>query len=200
MGVGTAHIARPLERLPMGEKWLPAVLMIQVLACVFGFQTMFSLVQPLVMATGRTQLLFKRDLQAFLARIPLLVIGLYFGGLPGVVYARAISGTATFFMQTTMVTQVTGLTFLQQARAHYRALAASAVMAIVVVPIALAMPASFLPLDSLLEISVLLLIGGGAYVGATLAFWLMMGRPEGPEAEVLRILDKVRSFLRRAPA
>ncbi|MDQ7250229.1 lipopolysaccharide biosynthesis protein [Dongia sedimenti] len=200
LGVGTALIADPLVRLTMGEKWLPTVLMIQVLACVFGFQSMFSLVQPLVMATGRTQLLFKRDLQAFAARIPLLVIGLYFGGLPGVVYARAVSGTATFFMQTSMVTQVTGLTFMEQARAHFRALAASVVMAAAVVPITMAMPDSFRPLDNALEIAALVLIGGAAYIAATLVLWMMMRRPEGPEAEILRIIDKVRNFLRRAPA
>src|SRR5690606_5827125 len=69
-GIGVAVIAEPLILLLMGEKWAPAIFIVQALASVFAFQTLGSLVQPLGMATGVTKLLFIRDSQMLVVRMP----------------------------------------------------------------------------------------------------------------------------------
>jgi O-antigen/teichoic acid export membrane protein len=195
-GVGMALIADPLVRLAMGEKWLPAVVVIRVLAAVFAFQTFGSLAQPLAMATGRTQLLFKRDLQAFLYRVPLVIVGLYFGGFDGVLYARAVMGTTVLLFNTNVVTKVTGLSFWQQIRPNTRALASVLLMAAVLVPLN-----DFLGKASgnwaiALNLGVLIVAGVVAYGVATFILWRVMGRPEGPETEVVQVASKVwRSFV-----
>ena len=191
-----ALIADPLVRLAMGEKWLPAVVVIRVLAAVFAFQTFGSLAQPLAMATGRTQLLFKRDLQAFLYRVPLVIVGLYFGGFDGVLYARAVMGTTVLLFNTNVVTKVTGLSFWQQIRPNTRALASVLLMAAVLVPLN-----DFLGKASgnwaiALNLGVLIVAGVVAYGVATFILWRVMGRPEGPETEVVQVASKVwRSFV-----
>ena len=121
-------------RLAMGETWLPVVFVIRILAAVFAIQSLGSLAQPLAMAAGRTQLLFKRDLQAFLYRVPLVIIGLYFGGFDGVLYARAIMGTTGLLFNTNVVTQVTGLSLWQQIKPNIRAVASVLLMAAVLAP------------------------------------------------------------------
>ena len=78
-----AQVADPLVRLVMGEKWVPAVTVIQALATIFAIQTLGTLVQPLAMAQGATQLLFKRDLQTLCLRIPIIAAAMATGGLPG---------------------------------------------------------------------------------------------------------------------
>jgi lipopolysaccharide exporter len=190
-GVGMALIADPLVRLAMGEKWLPAVSVIRILAAVFAFQTFGSLAQPLAMAAGRTQLLFKRDLQAFLCRVPLVIAGLYLGGLTGVLYARAIMGTTGLLFNTSVVTKVTGLSLWQQLRPNMRAVGSVLLMAAVLAPIDAFSDKGSGQWTIALNLGVLIAAGAAVYGVATYIFWRIMGRPEGPETEVMQIVSKI---------
>jgi lipopolysaccharide exporter len=190
-GVGMALIADPLVRLTMGEKWLPVVFVIRILAAVFAFQTFGSLAQPLAMAAGRTQLLFRRDLQAFLYRVPLVIVGLYFGGFAGVLYARAVMGTTGLLFNTNVVTKVTGLSLWQQIRPNMRAVASVLLMVAVLVPID-ALSVKTADHWAIAEnLAVLIVVGALVYGFATFAIWRMAGRPEGPESEIAQVMSKV---------
>jgi lipopolysaccharide exporter len=195
-GVGMALIADPLVRLTMGEKWLPAVVAIRILAAVFAFQSLGSLAQPLAMAAGRTQLLFKRDLQAFLYRVPLVIVGLYFGGFAGVLYARAVVGTTGLLFNTNVVTKVTGLSLWQQLRPNIRAVASVLLMAAVLAPIDAFSDKGSGHWTIALNLGVLITAGAVVYGVATFILWRVMGRPQGPETEVIQVVSKVwRSFV-----
>jgi lipopolysaccharide exporter len=195
-GVGMALIADPLVRLTMGEKWLPAVFVIRILAAVFAFQTFGSLAQPLAMAAGRTKLLFKRDLQAFLYRVPLVIVGLYFGGFAGVLYARAVMGTTGLLFNTNVVTKVTGLSLWQQIRPNIRAVASVLLMAAVVAPMDGLWDKGSGQWTLVLNLGCLIAAGAVVYSVATFILWRVMGRPEGAETEVMQVVSKVwRSFV-----
>ena len=73
-GVGVAVIADPLVRLALGEKWVPAIFIIQALSSVFAVNTLGSLVQPLGMSKGETKILFLRDTQMLLVRVPIIIV------------------------------------------------------------------------------------------------------------------------------
>jgi O-antigen/teichoic acid export membrane protein len=195
-GVGMALIADPLVRLAMGETWLPAVFVIRILAAVFAFQSLGSLAQPLAMAAGRTQLLFKRDLQGFLYRVPLVIAGLYFGGFAGVLYARVVSGTMGLLFNANVVTKVTGLSLWQQLRPNMRALASVSLMAAVLAPLDAFSDKASSHWTIALNLGVLIVAGAVVYSAATLILWRVMGRPEGPETELVHVAAKVwRSFV-----
>jgi PST family polysaccharide transporter len=195
-GVGMALIADPLVRLAMGEKWLPAVVAIRILAAVFAFQSLGTLAQPLAMAAGRTQLLFKRDLQAFLYRVPLVIVGLYFGGFAGVLYARAVVGTTGLLFNTNVVTKVTGLSLWQQLRPNIRAVASVLLMAAVLAPMDAFSDKGSGHWTIVLNLGVLIATGAAVYGVATFILWRVMGRPQGPETEVMQVVSKVwRSFV-----
>jgi lipopolysaccharide exporter len=195
-GVGMALIADPLVRLAMGERWLPAALVIRILAAVFAFQSFGSLAQPLAMAAGRTQLLFMRDLQAFLYRVPLVFVGLYFGGFAGILYARVVTGTAGLLFNTNVVTKVTGLSLWQQIRPNMRAVASVLLMVAVVAPIDAFSDKGSGHWVTALNLSVLIVVGAVVYGVATFILWRVMGRPEGPETELVQVASKVwRSFV-----
>ena len=195
-GVGMALIADPLVRLTMGERWLPAVFVIRILAAAFAVQSLSSLAQPLAMAAGRTQLLFKRDLQGFLYRVPLVIVGLYFGGFAGVLYARLVTGTTVLLFNTSVVTKVTGLSLWQQTQPNMRAIASVSLMAAVLVPLdAFSEKASGYWMIAL-NLGVLIVAGAAIYGVATFILWRVMGRPEGPETEIVQVASKVwRSFV-----
>jgi lipopolysaccharide exporter len=196
-GVGMALIADPLVRLTMGEKWLPAVLVIRILAAVFAVQSLGSLAQPLAMATGKTQLLFKRDLQGFLLRVPLVVVGLYFGGFVGVLWARAAIGTTGLLFNANVVSKVTGLSLWQQIRPNMRAVASVLLMASVLAPMDAFWDKGSDQWAIALNLGALIAAGAVVYGVATFLLWRTMGRPEGPETEFLEIASKTwRRFAR----
>jgi PST family polysaccharide transporter len=196
-GIGMALIADPFVRLTMGEKWLPAIIVIQILAAVFAFQTLGSLSQPLAMACGQTKLLFKRDMQAFFYRVPFIVVGVYFGGLVGVLYARAFVGVTSLVFNTNVVTKIIGLSFCQQMRPNIRALASSACMALVVVPITMSLEKSFDHITNIINLAILVAAGAIAYGATTMLLWRAMGRPNGPETEIIKVLAKALSAVKK---
>jgi lipopolysaccharide exporter len=190
-GVGMALIADPLVRLTMGERWLPAVFVIRILAAAFAAQSLSSLAQPLAMAAGRTQLLFKRDLQGFLFRVPLVIVGLYFGGFAGVLYARAIVGTTGLLFNANVVTKVTGLCLWQQIRPNLRAVASVLLMAAVLAPMDAFSNKGSSHWTVALNLGALIAAGAVVYSVATFILWRVMGRPEGPETELVQVASKV---------
>lgn len=80
--------------LVLGPNWLPVVPMFQVLSLLGMFQAIGTLSGNLFMARGKTMLLFRMGLFSRSCMIAGIVLGLYFGGLMGMIYGYCI---ASFF-------------------------------------------------------------------------------------------------------
>jgi lipopolysaccharide exporter len=197
-GIGVAVIADPLVRLTLGEKWTPVIFIIQALASVFALQTLGSLVQPLGMAAGETRLLFIRDTQMLLLRMPVIAIALVFFGLTGVILARIFTGLFGALVNMILVRRLIGVTVVRQLTANLRALIAVTIMAVGVTVALRELPYATDHLMLIVEIGILVTLGAVIYCAATLALWLAMNRPSGPETEIVSLLSKVRSKLRPA--
>ena len=78
MAAGLIVLAEPIVLLVLGEKWLPAVPLIQGIAAAEALRTMHHS-GPLALATGHTKALFRRDLQVLMVRVPLLFGGILIG-------------------------------------------------------------------------------------------------------------------------
>jgi PST family polysaccharide transporter len=187
VGVGVALVADPLVRLTMGEKWLPAVLVIQALSAVFALQTLGTLSQPLAMAAGETRLLFNRDLQAFSMRLPFIIAGMYFWGLPGVIYARVLTGSIAIVLHMQVVKRVTGLAMWTQLAANMRSLISAGLMAVAVILAGLAVGDASGQWALVGKIALLAGLGAVIYLGAHSLLWQLKGRPKGPESEILKV-------------
>jgi lipopolysaccharide exporter len=190
-GIGAALVADPLIRLTMGEKWIPVIFVVQVLASVFALQTLGSLSEPLGMASGDTRLLFMRNLQMLAIRVPLIVTGMLLGGLKGVVVARVVSGLVSIYIAMRLVRRFTGLALREQLAANFRALASVATMAAGVV---LASPWLDRQVDATafgLRIASIALLAAVLYCGTTLLLWTLMGKPPGPEQEIRQLAGRV---------
>ncbi|EJZ17248.1 lipopolysaccharide biosynthesis protein [Rhizobium sp. Pop5] len=196
-GIGTAVVADPLIRLALGEKWVPAIFMVQTLASIFALQTLGSLVQPLGMAKGNTKLLFIRDAQMLVLRVPIIVAGLIFAGLPGVIYARVLSGLISTVVNMLLVKRLIGLPFFQQLAANFRALASVALMAAGVWGLSYLLNTPADRLVSAIHLAILIISGGVIYSGSSFVLWLLMKKPNGPEADVQRIVAKTLSKAKR---
>jgi O-antigen/teichoic acid export membrane protein len=197
-GIGVAVIADPLVRLTLGEKWAPVIFIIQSLASVFALQTLGSLVQPLGMAKGETRLLFIRDMQMLIFRVPIIALALIFYGLTGVVLARIVTGLFGAFVNMILIRRLIGVTVIKQLAANLRALIAVGGMAAGVTLALREMAYTTDHVILVMQIGILVTLGAIIYCTATMALWLAMNRPSGPETEIVNLLSKVRSKLRPA--
>lgn len=185
-GVGTALVAEPLVRLFLGEQWLDSILVIQVLASIFAIQTIGTAAESIAMATGHTKFLFRRDLQAAAIRMPAIAAGLFLYGIPGLLAARVCTGLLLIPLNLDVIRKTTGLGFLTQLGPNLRSLAAVAIMAAAVWS---ADRMLSLPLDipgQAARLAGLVAVGAVTYSAAHWLIWRAIGRPEGPEGEVLR--------------
>jgi O-antigen/teichoic acid export membrane protein len=194
IGIGFAAIADPLVHILLGDKWAPAVLVIQVLSSIFALQTLASSLHPLAMAIGETKALFRRDVANLAVRLPLVVGGLFVGGFAGIVFARIGSGLASIFMNMALVKRFTGLSIAAQLAANKRGLAASAAMVAGIVLFQKLVPTPSTLWAGCVFLGAQIAIGGAAYVLFCYAAWVAERRPDGPEAEVFAM---ARGALRR---
>jgi O-antigen/teichoic acid export membrane protein len=197
-GIGVAVIADPLVRLALGDRWAPAIFIIQSLAAVFALQTLGSLVQPLGMAKGETKVLFMRDTQMLCLRVPIMIAGLMLYGLPGVILGRVFSGLFSTFVNMMLVRRFTGISIAKQLSVNMRALVSIAIMA---AGVSLASSHLAPTSDKMLlvtHLGMLISLGAVLYCGSTLLLWVAMKRPTGPETEVQTILGRLLPRLRPA--
>jgi lipopolysaccharide exporter len=198
LGIGLAYVAEPVVLLVLGEKWLPAALVIQIMACLYAIQTLTLTSQPLGLALGRTKLMFQRDLLVFVTRIPFVVGGLVLGGLLGVVVGRFLAGLIHVGVNAWLIRQLAGMRVLRQLQAVWRTAASVAAMAGLLALAGPFLPAGEDPGRLALRVGFQVLLGGGAYVAVHLGLWMASGR--GPGAE-RRIMELGRHALSRlAPA
>ena len=87
---GLAVVAPIAVPVIFGEKWLPSIILIQILAIVGLLRSTGSPVGSLMLAKGRADLGFKWNLALTVTQIPGLYVGAKLGGTVGVAIAFAI--------------------------------------------------------------------------------------------------------------
>lgn len=194
VGVGFALVAEPLVAFILGPEWAAAGLVIQVLSAVFAIQALATPFMPMAMGLGRTRLIFVRDLINLVVRYPIIIIGLFWGGLVGLLAARCITGTFILLLDLILSRRLIGVTILGQVFASWRAGVAAGLMALAV----WGMQLSGIHAATLTHLAILIGTGATTYLIATLALWLLSGKPSGPEREVVDMLKVFRPQSHRA--
>jgi PST family polysaccharide transporter len=184
----------------MGDRWIPAIFMMQMLASVYALQTLGTMSQALAMAAGETKVLFIRDLQSFMLRIPLLIVGMLAGGVVGIVYARVASGIITIYFNMRIVHKVSGLPPSKQLSACWRTLSSALAMAGTVGLVRQSATASHALTDLVGQVALAVSVGSLTYVGAHLTLWVLSGSPDGPEVKMLKGASILLQWRRRRAA
>jgi O-antigen/teichoic acid export membrane protein len=192
MGFGCALLAKPLVMLVLGAKWQDAILVVQVLACVFALGTMTSTYYPLALAKGETRLLFKRDMLIFCVRVPIIVVGMLLGGMPGIIYARLVAYVISCTIEMMLVHYLIGLSARQQFENNTRSLLSVLAMSVTLILATQIEPANAGWIEQAVRLSGLTALGAAVYLCFLFAFWFVADCPVGPEADFLSLLGKVR--------
>lgn len=195
VGFGFALIAAPMIELALGPNWLPAVPVIQVFAGMSAIQACES-VQPLAMALDRTHRVFRRDMQVFLVRIPLILAGLTLGpaiglsALMGIVLGAAAGSLVLLVLSLQLVAALSGLSVARQLSVAVRPFLAGVVMSAGLL-LATRQPEIRAALDNpLAEVAFCVGAGGILYGAAVALFWIASGRREGAESTILGLAHR----------
>jgi hypothetical protein len=173
----------------MTDKWLPAVMVIQALSAVFALQTLGSLAQPLVMATGDTRLLSRRSGISFCASLP-WSWGFGLGDLPGWRSRERLRGSSASSSPSGRPAAhrhwLPGTAAPQSAQpgkrwSHGRCRARFPFGASIR---RRNVRVGFQPRSQIA-------IGAIAFIGAQLVQWNLMRRPEGPETELIALCKRL---------
>jgi lipopolysaccharide exporter len=123
LGLGLAVVADPFVRAVYGERWEPAIEVMQLLAIYMVVQGASRLVGDVYKATGRAGILSKLAIVKLLITIPLLVTFVE-GGIRGVALAQVLSAAICTLIDLAVAHRVIGVTrgelataFLPAARA-----------------------------------------------------------------------------------
>lgn len=202
IGAGFAALAEPAVRLLIGEKWLPAVPIIQALTLVAAFQAVEGS-QPLAMAVGRTRDIYLRELRVLFVRVPLMLGGLWIGqqtmvgAIMGVIYGRALASTLNVVWNMQLVRSILSVTLAEQFLVGLRPAVAAGVMFFTVASLHAALPAAQNNALDVLRLLALTSVGAATYASILGLAWLAQGRPEGAETEVAGLLWRKALTLRK---
>ncbi len=190
--VGIALLADPLVRTLLGDNWLEAIPIVQVLALYALAAVGMANINPVLMAVGRTRLLAVLFLAGVLVLVPAFTWATHSYGVLGGAWALGVTNTLAFLASLFATMKILGVAARDVLGAVWRVAPALAVLAVTVTAVRDAPAVAALWPGLVLLAGVL--AGAAAYVAACLGLWRLAGAGAGPERAVL---DFVR---RRAPA
>lgn len=194
-GLGLTLMAHPVLFFIVGEKWLPAVPVLQVLALGLAIQTIVGPASAVAMATGNTRISFYRDSTCFCARIPLVIAGTYFFGLNGLLIAIFLGTLLFMYVEARLVRDILKIKIIDQIANCVRTVIAAVIMAAVVLAAQEICHVFGMGPYELLPALGQILIGALTYMGVIWLLWWRQGFPPGPEHEVANVLVALRRRL-----
>ncbi len=196
-GLGLALMAHPILFYIVGEKWLPAVPILQMLAIVLAIQAIVGPAGAVAMATGNTRISFYRDTVCLCVRIPLVVAGAYFYGLEGLLIAILLETLFFMYVEARLVRHILEIKITAQIANCARTLIAATTMAIVVLATKQVCLAFGVGPNELLPAMGQILIGSGTYFGVIGLLWWQQKFPPGPERELVNAFVALRRRMSR---
>jgi PST family polysaccharide transporter len=94
--INLSIFAEPMILIIYGEKWRPVIPLFQVLSLLGMFQAIGTLSGNVYLSRGKTLLMFKVGIFSRFFMILGIVLGLYFGGLMGMIYGYCITSLIAF--------------------------------------------------------------------------------------------------------
>ncbi len=188
LAIGLGLTAEPLVRVVLGEKWLEAVPLLQVLSAYAFFNIWSTAGSPVLLALKRASTLTVISLISAVILIALMILAAIGYGAPGVAAAVSVTAGLWTVILWGVLLRLLPMSLGEMVRRIWRVLLALLVMSVAVLLVQERLPA----IDSLSSglISLVLHVGTGAaaYVLTIVVAWMAAGRPAGPEKAALAFM------------
>jgi O-antigen/teichoic acid export membrane protein len=191
MGFGFAVVSAPLVHLLLGEKWLGAIPILQVLSGLYAFNSLTATMQSLAIASNQPRGLLLRNIRGVLLRAPAVLLGLWYDGLMGIVWARVVCSIIGTVLNMGYAGRLAGISLSAQIKLHWRTFAATIIMLAVTIPLNLVFGGQTEVKWLVAQTASVVAAGAVAYTASIWVLWLVSGKPEGPEAEGARLLRRL---------
>jgi O-antigen/teichoic acid export membrane protein len=116
----------------LGAKWTDAAIYLQWLALSVVLNTSYQPVHALALGTNRTNLIFRVSVVEACSRLVLVMLGLYFYSLMGVIFARMAMSVIVFMLSILLARHMIGTTLSSALINLWQVATASAAMAVLV--------------------------------------------------------------------
>ena len=192
-GAGISLVADPLVRLMLGERWLAAVPIVQIMAAVSTISLFRLISDAFYGAAGNLRLTFAMTAISAVVRVPLLLVSVSWYGLTGAAIALGIASLLDQILYLVITLPRLGIGSGELAQRLWRATVACLVM----VACLSALGQAWTPTTVIGAVPIAMDlfgrsgVGALAYTAALMALWLSAGRPDGAERYLLRIVGKL---------
>jgi lipopolysaccharide exporter len=185
VAVGLACVADPVIRLVLGDQWLEAVPIIQIIAlCGLGGALQSNL-YVVIVALGKPKA--NTYLSATLLAISLPVVAtasLYFGVL-GAAYAHLGAAILGLVGIVYVFSRITGMSVQSLIVVVWRPALGSAIMAVTIFTANSLFDSKIPGVTIFLRVIALIIVGSASYISAVLLLWVLSGRPTSAEQSIL---------------
>jgi O-antigen/teichoic acid export membrane protein len=194
IGFGIAACAQWIVPVVLGQKWLEAIPVVEILGVYGALASLGSVFGPTLMATGRSRFLSVLSALNVAFFVPCVVYGAMVAGIIGAAWGSLAVVLVMLPLSHWLVARILSLPFSEVIRNLWRPLVATCLMYLLV--------RMFIASNGHVEtfgsmagfLALAVALGVVVYVGAVAALWLLSGRPEGGEKMVLEaVLTKLRN-------
>lgn len=184
---GFALVAGDFVAIIYGEKWIPMIPVVEIIAFASGAMALTGTVTPVLLAIGKSRLSASLIfLQALLLLSALLLLQSRFDDITDIALVRLSAVMIVLPIALICVQREISLPLIQVLKVCWRPVVAVCAMTLVllhVTPQDMDMPAA-------LRLAARVAAGAAAYAGVLLLTWLLSGKPEGAERTVLNLLGQ----------
>jgi len=195
-GLGVAATAELLIPTVLGDKWLDAIPLVRILAFYGTVAALGSVFGPAFMALGRTRTLSALTAAAVVLLLPTVLYGTITGGVIGAAWAYLAVALVMLPASHWLAARTFDLGIAQVAAPLWRPLLASVMMYWAVRSFMLTVGTTGPPQVLLSRLLAAVGLGIVVYLAALAVLWVLSGRPDGAERDVVQEI-KTRLAARR---
>ena len=201
LSVGIALVAPEVERVALGRSWAGTAPLLSLCA-LFTLADSFSVfTHNAFLLRDRLRLMIAIFGTTVLLRLPLMLIGVWWGGASGMLGILVAVSVVSAVAWHAATARVLGYRLREAAAELRRPAIAVVVMAAVVIAARLGLPDADPAFGaSLLRLMILSAIGAIVHIATVAVLWWMAGRPPGPEVRIAALIGGVwRQVVTRQP-
>jgi PST family polysaccharide transporter len=191
IGFGLALVAEPLVLLALGKQWSGAIIVLEMLAATYAVACIASVTKAIAMATGKTKMIFKRDIVFFVVKVIRSFAGLYLYGFLGLLYSKLVNIVFLMAYNFVLVKHLLNINVMQQMSVLSRPTLSVCFMFIAVKLMDNTVTFGTTNFAYLMQIVALITVGAMVYFSCHILIWLAQGKPTGIEHKVVTLVSKL---------
>jgi O-antigen/teichoic acid export membrane protein len=181
VAVGLLCVADPAVKVLLGQQWLEAIPIIQIIAISGLASALQSNLYLVIVALGKPKANTLLSAALLAVSLPVIIAATLHYGALGAAYAQSGAALLGLVGIVVVFSRITGIRAWTLGVAVWRPILGSAIMAAAV----FAADAHWTELAVLMKLVALITLGASTYIAAVLLLWVLAGRPESAEKALL---------------